>query len=127
MRDEITRLGVKELLTASQVDDALQSPGTTLVFVNSVCGCAASGARPGLALSLIQSKRPDNLVSVFADMEHDAVARVREYIGTREQSSPQIALLKNGRLVRLWARQEIEKRDASFLAQSLAEAFEQFC
>ena len=75
MRDEVTRLGAKELATPTEVDDALKQGGTTLVFVNSVCGCAAAGARPGLALSLIQGKKPDQLVTVFAGMEREAVAR----------------------------------------------------
>ena len=111
MRDEVTRLGVTELKTPEEVDSALKSEGTTLVFVNSVCGCAAAGARPGLALSLRGAKKPDNLVTCFAGMEREAVARAREYFKPYQPSSPQIALMKGGEVLRMWQRHDIEGRD----------------
>jgi putative YphP/YqiW family bacilliredoxin len=127
MRDEVTRLGVAELKTPSDVDTALKKSGTTLVFVNSVCGCAAAGARPGLTLSLMHKKRPDNVVSVFAGMEREAVARAREYFTPYQPSSPQIALLKDGKVIQMWQRHDIEGRDPQTIAQSLIKAFEEHC
>lgn len=127
MRQEVTRLGARELQTPAEVDEALKAPGTTLVFVNSVCGCAAGGARPGLALSLMQGKKPDQIVTVFAGMEREAVARAREYFQPYQPSSPQIALMKDGKLLRMWQRHDIEGRDPSQVAQSLASAFEELC
>jgi len=127
MREEVTRLGVQELTSPQEVDNLLDEPGTTLVFVNSVCGCAAAGARPALALSLMQDKKPDRVVSVFAGMEREAVARVREYFKPYQPSSPQIALMKEGKLVRMWQRHDIEGRDPSTIAQSLSDAFAEHC
>ena len=127
MRDEVTRLGATELSTPDDVDQALKQTGTTLVFVNSVCGCAAAGARPGLALSLMNGKRPDQVVTVFAGMEREAVARAREYFKPYQPSSPQIALLKEGQVLKMWQRHDIEGRDPSILAQSLTEAFDEHC
>lgn len=127
MRDEVTRLGVKELTTPAEVDQALKAPGTTLVFVNSVCGCAAAGARPGLALSLMKGRRPSQIVTVFAGMEREAVARAREYFKPYQPSSPQIALMKDGTVVKMWQRHDIEGRDPSVLADSLSAAFAEYC
>lgn len=127
MRTEVTRLGVTELTSPQEVDDSLKQPGTTLVFVNSVCGCAAAGARPGLGLSLMSGKKPDRVVSVFAGMEREAVARAREYFKPYQPSSPQIALMKGGEVVRMWQRHDIEGRDPSTLAQSLSDAYEEHC
>ena len=127
MRDEVTRLGVKELHTPKEVDEALKNPGTTLVFVNSVCGCAAAGARPGLALSLMHKKRPENLVTVFAGMEREAVARAREFFRPYQPSSPQIALMRDGAVLKMWQRHDIEGRDPAVIAQSLTKAFDEFC
>jgi len=127
MREEVTRLGVQELRTPEEVDLALKKPGTTLVFVNSVCGCAAGGARPGLRLSLLGAKKPANLVTVFAGMETQAVERAREYFKPYRPSSPQIALLKDGKLVKMLQRQDIEGKDPGTIAKTLTEAFEQFC
>jgi len=128
MRDEVTRLGAKELLTPADVDSALKEPGTTLVFVNSVCGCAAAGARPGLTISLqMAPKKPDRVVTVFAGMEREAVARARDYFKPYQPSSPQIALMKDGQLLRMWQRHDIEGRDPAVLAQSLSSAFEELC
>jgi len=127
MRDEVTRLGAKELHTPDEVDVALKGEGTTLVFVNSVCGCAAAGARPGLSLALMGAKKPTNLVTAFAGMEREAVARVREYFQPYQPSSPQIALMKEGQVLRMWQRHDIEGKDPSTLAQSLSSAFEELC
>jgi len=127
MRDEVTRLGVQELRTPDEVDAALKKPGTTLVFVNSVCGCAAGGARPGLKMSMMSAKKPQNMVTVFAGMEAEATAKAREYFAPYRPSSPQIALMKDGKLVKMWQRQDIEGRDPSVLAKSLSEAFSEFC
>ncbi len=128
MRDEVTRLGVKELTTPDEVDSQLQAAGTTLVFINSVCGCAAAGARPGLALSLMHgNKKPDNVVSIFAGMEREAVARAREYFKPYQPSSPQIALMKDGKVIHMWQRHDIEGRDPSVLAQSIQGIFEEHC
>jgi putative YphP/YqiW family bacilliredoxin len=127
MREEVTRLGVRELKTAQEVEQAVQKPGTTLVFVNSVCGCAAGGARPGLKLALMHAKKPDNMVTVFAGMETAAVEKAREFFKPYRPSSPQIALMKDGKLVKMIQRQDIEGKDAATVAKSLTEAFEQYC
>lgn len=127
MREEVTRLGVRELKTPDEVDTALKKPGTTLVFVNSVCGCAAGGARPGLRLSLMNQKKPDQMVTVFAGMETQAVEKAREYFKPYRPSSPQIALMKDGQLVKMIQRQDIEGKDPALIAKSLTEAFNQYC
>ena len=127
MRDEVTRLGVKELLTPEEVDTAVRASGTTLVFVNSVCGCAAAGARPALALAMMGEQRPEQIVTVFAGMEREAVARAREYFKPYQPSSPQIALMRNGELVHMWQRHDIEGRDPQTIAKSLGEVFAQHC
>ena len=127
MRDELTGLGVRELLTPSEVESAVQKPGTTLVFVNSVCGCAAAGARPALRLSLMHSKKPQQVVTVFAGMEREAVAKAREFFKPYQPSSPQIALMKDGKVVKMWQRHDIEGRDPSTIARSLSEAFDEHC
>jgi len=127
MRDELTRLGVKELKTPSEVETAVKQPGTTLVFVNSVCGCAAGGARPALRLSLMNQKKPKHIVTVFAGMDREAVAKAREFFKPYQPSSPQIALMKDGAVVKMWQRHDIEGRDPSVIARSLTEAFDEFC
>ncbi len=127
MRQEVTSLGARELHTPDEVDSAVKAEGTTLVFVNSVCGCAAAGARPGLRLSLMGDKKPDNVVTVFAGMEREAVARAREHFKPYQPSSPQIALMKDGKLVQMWQRHDIEGRDPSIIAQSLSQAFAEHC
>ncbi len=127
MREEVTRLGAQELKTPADVDAALKQPGTTLVFVNSVCGCAAGGARPGLRLSLMNQKKPDHIVTVFAGMETQAVEKAREYFKPYRPSSPQIALMKDGKLVKMMQRQDIEGKDPATVAKSLTEAFNQYC
>jgi len=97
------------------------------VFVNSVCGCAAAGARPGLSLSLMKGKKPDHMVTVFAGMERLAVARARDYFAPYMPSSPQIALMRDAKVVQMWQRHDIEGRDPATLAESLNQAFEEHC
>lgn len=126
-RDELTSIGVKELLTADDVDAAMKQPGTTLVFVNSVCGCAAGAARPGLRLSMMSGTKPDNVVTVFAGMEADATQRAREYFKPYQPSSPQIALMKDGQLVHMIQRHDIEGHQPDAVAKNLTEAFAQHC
>jgi putative YphP/YqiW family bacilliredoxin len=127
MREEVTRLGCKELKTPTDVEDALKKPGTTLIFVNSVCGCAAAGARPGLRLALLNAKKPQNLFTVFAGMETQATEKAREFFKPYRPSSPQIALLKDGKLVKMIQRQDIEGHDPSAVAKKLVEAFNEVC
>ena len=123
MRDEVTTLGVKELRTPQEVEAALGKPGTTMIFVNSVCGCAAGGARPALRMSLKNAKKPQNLYTVFAGMETEATAKAREYFKPYRPSSPQIGILKDGKLVKMFQRQDIEGRDPNVIAQELVKAF----
>jgi len=127
MREEVTRLGVKELKTAADVEAAVQLPGTTLIFVNSVCGCAAGGARPGLRTALMNAKKPANMFTVFAGMETQATEKAREFFKPYRPSSPQIALLKDGKLVKMLQRQDIEGKQPADVARSLSEAFNEFC
>ena len=128
MREEVTSLGASELLTPADVETAVGKPGTTLIFVNSVCGCAAGGARPGLRLSLMNSKKkPNQIVTVFAGMETAAVERAREFFKPYRPSSPQIALLKDGKLVKMIQRQDIEGRQPADVAKQLVEAFNEHC
>ncbi|MDA1264275.1 MAG: BrxA/BrxB family bacilliredoxin [Planctomycetota bacterium] len=126
-RDELTTLGVTELLTPDDVDSALRAPGTTLVFVNSVCGCAAGSARPGFRLSMLNEKKPDHTVTVFAGMETEATSRAREYFKPYRPSSPQIALIKDGQLVKMIQRQDIEGKGPEQVATTLSEAYNEFC
>ena len=126
-RDELTSIGVQELTDAEAVDSALRQPGTTLVFVNSVCGCAAGSARPGLRLSLMHGKKPDHVVSVFAGMEQDATARARDYFKPYRPSSPQIALMKDGQLVHMIQRQDIEGKQPDAVAGALTSAYDEHC
>ena len=127
MRDEVTTLGVQELRTPDEVDAAVKQPGTTLVFVNSVCGCAAGGARPGLRMSLMNEKKPDQMVTVFAGMEREATAQAREHFKPYQPSSPQIALMKDGEVVKMFQRHDIEGKEPSALAHELTSAFDEHC
>lgn len=128
MREELTRIGFTELMTPDDVDAALAvKDETVLLVVNSVCGCAAGKARPGVTLALRQGPRPGRLATVFAGMEVDATQRAREYFEGYPPSSPQIALLKNGRLLHMLERKDIEGRDAPDIAEDLAGAFATFC
>ena len=126
-RDELTSLGVQDLMTPEHVDEAMRKPGTTLVFVNSVCGCAAGSARPGYRLSMLNGKKPDNVVTVFAGMEKEATERAREYFKPYRPSSPQIALMKDGQLVKMIQRQDIEGKQPQQVAESLTSAYDEFC
>ncbi len=127
MREELTRIGFEELKTPEEVDAAVRRPGTTLVVVNSVCGCAAGRARPGVVLALQSTARPDYLVTVFAGMEIEATARARSYFAPYPPSSPQIALLKDGKLVFMLERNDVEGRTPEEIARDLRAAFEQHC
>ena len=128
MRAELTRLGVRELKTPEEVDGALKDAhGTTLVVVNSMCGCAARNARPAIALALAEGKQPTALTTVFAGQDLDATERARGYFTGFQPSSPQIALLKDGKVAFMLERHQIERRDAAAIAADLAAAFEKFC
>jgi putative YphP/YqiW family bacilliredoxin len=128
MRAELTAVGFRELLTPEEVDGELRAEsGTLLVVVNSVCGCAAGSARPGVRLALQQGSRPDRLATVFAGMELDAVERARSYLVGYPPSSPQIALFKSGQLVHMLERQDIEGRTADAIAVELRGAFAEHC
>ena len=127
MREEVTRLGVKELKTPADVEAAVKLPGTTLIFVNSVCGCAAGGARPGLRTALMNQKKPANMFTVFAGKETQAVEKAREFFKPYRPSSPQIAILKDGKLVKMIQRQDIEGKQPADVARSLTEAFNEYC
>ena len=127
MREELTTLGFEELLTPDAVDEVLGSDGVVLVVVNSVCGCAAGKARPGVRLAVQHDKVPDRLTTVFAGMEIDATERARSYFTGYPPSSPQIGLLKDGKLVYLMERHDIEGREANEIAAKLVDAFDQHC
>jgi len=128
MRQELTAAGFTELLTPADVDRELGvKDETVLVVVNSICGCAAAKARPGVLRALRHDVRPDRLVTVFAGMELDATDRARSYFEGYPPSSPQIALMKNGRLLHMIERKDIEGRDAVAIAGDLVGAFDTFC
>lgn len=128
MRAELTRLGIRELKTPEEVDATLkEARGTTLVVVNSMCGCAARNARPAVALALAKGKKPERLTTVFAGQDLDATARARGYLAGFQPSSPSIALMKDGKVAFMLERHQIERRDADAIAADLAAAFERFC
>ena len=128
MREELTRLGFAELRTPADVDAALANERTpTLVVVNSVCGCAARNARPAAALAIQHERRPARLLTVFAGQDGDATAQARSYFTGYQPSSPQIALFKDGRLVFMLERRNIEGRNARDIAADLTAAFDQYC
>jgi putative YphP/YqiW family bacilliredoxin len=128
MRQELTRLGIEELRTAEEVDAKLKdAPGTTLVVVNSMCGCAARNARPAVAQALQHAARPDALTTVFAGQDAEATQRARSYFTGYPPSSPSIALLKDGRLVFMLERHQIEGRSAQEIARDLTSAFDKHC
>lgn len=125
MRAEVTRLGAKELTSVTEVDSALgDQKGSMLVFVNSVCGCAAGNARPALALALKHSVVPQQVVTVFAGQDVDAVARARQYFGEYQPSSPSMALLRDGEVVHFVHRHQIEGRSPQSIASDLTAAFD---
>jgi putative YphP/YqiW family bacilliredoxin len=127
MRGELASLGTKELRSASAVDDQLKTPGTTLLVVNSVCGCAAGRARPGVALALQNRIKPDTLATVFAGADIEATARAREHMAPYAPSSPSIGLFRDGKLVWMLERRQIEGQDAPGIARQLAQAFDTHC
>lgn len=127
MREDLTRVGFTELYTAPEVEEALKKEGTTLVVVNSVCGCAAANARPGANLSLQNNKRPDHLVTVFAGVDRDAVDAARAHMVPFPPSSPSMALFRNGELVHMLERHHIEGRNAQIIAENLKGAYNEYC
>ena len=128
MKEELTENGFGELLTAAAVDAQLANPGTTLVVINSVCGCSAGTARPGVLLAVANAdKKPDYLTTTFAGFDIDAVKKLREHLLPYPPSSPAVALFKNGQLVHFIERHMIEGRSAQMIAQNLLGAFEQHC
>jgi putative YphP/YqiW family bacilliredoxin len=127
MREELAQLGFEELRTDSLVDAAVQRPGTTLLVVNSVCGCAAGKARPAIAMALQAGARPDHLGTVFAGADLESTARARAYLNPYPPSSPSMALLKDGKVVYMMERRDIESRSAAAIAAALQAAFAQYC
>ena len=128
MRQELTRLGVEELRSPNEVDVRLKdAKGTTLVVVNSICGCAARMARPAVAMALQHPAKPEHLTTVFAGQDADATERARSYFTGYAPSSPQIALLKDGKVVFMLERWQIEGRSANLIAEDLVEAFDEHC
>ena len=128
MREDLTRLGVEELKTPEAVDETIRnSKGTLMVVVNSICGCAAGKARPGVALALQNAIKPDKVATVFAGADIEATERARSYFTGYRPSSPSIALLKDGELVYMLERYQIEGRDANAIAGELTQAFEKYC
>ena len=128
MREELTRLGVRELRTKEDVDEALaKAAGTTMVVVNSVCGCAAGKARPGVALALQHAVKPDQVATVFAGPDVEATEQARSYFTGYPPSSPSIGLLKDGKLIYLMERHQIENQEAGAIAEQLTSAFEKYC
>ena len=128
MKEELTENGFEELLTPEQVDTQLSASGTTLVVINSVCGCSAGSARPGVLMSVHNGlKRPDHLTTTFAGFDLDAVRKIREHLLPYPPSSPAIALFKDGKLVHMIERHQIEGRPAQMIAQNLMAAYEEYC
>ncbi len=127
MREELTRAGIKETRTAAEVDAAVAQPGTTLLVVNSICGCAAGKMRPGVRLALQHITRPDQAITVFAGQDREATEKARSYFVGQPPSSPAVALLRDGKLVYLMQRSSIETSTAPAIAQELTRAFDEFC
>lgn len=128
MREELTRLGIEELRTSEQVDQQLKNrPGTTMVVVNSICGCAAGRMRPAVRMALQNSAKPDKAYSVFAGQDTEATERARGYFTGHPPSSPSIAILRDGELVYMMPRRDIESREAPAIAADLKAAFDRFC
>ncbi|RNC88267.1 MAG: BrxA/BrxB family bacilliredoxin [Winogradskyella sp.] len=127
MREDLTNVGFEELHTTEAVDNAIAKEGTTLVVVNSVCGCAAANARPGARMSLDNAKKPSNLVTVFAGVDREATDKAREYMVPFPPSSPSMALFKDGELVHMLERHHIEGRPAELIAENLMDAYNEHC
>jgi putative YphP/YqiW family bacilliredoxin len=128
MREELTRLGVQELRNAGEVDAAIKNqPGTAMVVVNSICGCAAGRMRPAVRAALENATRPEKMYTVFAGQDIEATERAREYFAGYPPSSPSIALLQDGKVVYLMPRSDIERREAPAIAADLRAAFDKYC
>ncbi|MDO1502284.1 BrxA/BrxB family bacilliredoxin [Winogradskyella maritima] len=127
MREHLTSAGFSELHTADAVDAAITAEGTTLVVVNSVCGCAAANARPGALMSLNNDKKPSNLVTVFAGVDREATDKARAHMVPFPPSSPSMALFKDGELVHMLERHHIEGRPAELIAENLMDAYNEYC
>ena len=127
MREDLVQAGFQELYTEKDVEEAIAKDGTTLVVVNSVCGCAAANARPGAKASLQNNKKPDNLVTVFAGVDKVATDKARGYMVPFPPSSPSMALFKNGELVHMLERHHIEGRPAEMIAENLIDAYNEHC
>ena len=127
MREELTRLGITETRTADEVDKAVKQPGTTMVVVNSICGCAAGKMRPAVRAALQNLAKPDQTITVFAGQDREATEKARSYFTGYPPSSPSIGILRDGQLVYMMQRSDIETSDPRTIALKLAEAFNQFC
>lgn len=127
MREELTRLGIQEARTAEDVDRAVKQPGTTMVVVNSICGCAAGKMRPAVRAALQNGTRPDQSITVFAGQDREATDKARTFFTGYPPSSPSIGILRDGELVYMMQRSDIETSDARTIASKLAQAFNQFC
>ena len=127
MREELTRAGIKEARTAAEVDQALAQPGTTMVVVNSVCGCAAGKMRPAVRMAMQHSTTPAQAITVFAGQDREATEKARSYFAGHPPTSPAIAILRDGQLVYLMQRSAIETSTAPVIAQELARAFDAYC
>lgn len=127
MREELTRAGIQEARTEAEVDAAVKQPGTTMLVVNSICGCAAGKMRPGVRLALQSAIKPDHLVTVFAGQDREATEKARSYFGGNPPTSPAIAILRDGELVYLMQRYAIEANTAQAIGGELQRAFQEFC
>jgi putative YphP/YqiW family bacilliredoxin len=127
MREELTRVGIKETRTVAEVDAALATPGTTLLVVNSICGCAAGKMRPGVRLALQHTTKPDQAITVFAGQDREATERARTYFVGHPPTSPAVGILRDGKLVYLMQRSAIEVNTAQAIAGELARAFDEYC
>ncbi len=127
MKEDLTSKGYKELITAADVDEVLNASGTSFVVMNSVCGCAAANARPAAIMASTNDKLPNNLVTVFAGVDVDAVNQVRKYCLPYPPSSPSMALFKDGKLVHFIERHHIEGKPADMIAENIVAAFNEFC
>jgi len=127
MKEELTFAGFEDLTTAEQVDSAITAEGTTLVIINSVCGCAAANARPAARIAVTNDKKPTRITTVFAGVDSEAVAQARKHMLPYPPSSPSMALFKDGKIVHCIERHHIEGRPAEMIAENLAEAFNEYC
>jgi len=127
MREELTRAGIRETKTAAEVEQAVAAPGTTMVVVNSICGCAAGKMRPGVRMAMQNANLPDQKITVFAGQDREATEKARSYFAGHPPTSPSIGILRDGKLVYLMQRSAIETSTAPAIAAELARAFDEFC